>query len=40
MRAAIGMMATPTGTFSQKIHCQDAPSVTAPPTTEPTATAS
>jgi hypothetical protein len=40
MRAAIGMMATPTGTFSQKIHCQDAPSVTAPPTTEPIATAS
>ena len=39
LRAAIGMMATPMGTFSQKIHCQDAPSVTAPPTTGPTATA-
>src|ERR1700733_6220508 len=36
---AIGSSATPIGTFSQKIHCQDAPSTTAPPTSGPMATA-
>ncbi len=29
----------PTGTFSQKIHCQEIPSTTAPPTSGPIATA-
>ncbi len=30
----------PIGTFSQKIHCQEKPSTTAPPTTGPSATPS
>ena len=30
--------ASPTGTFSQKIHCQEMPCTTAPPTTGPAAT--
>ena len=29
---------SPTGTFSQKIHCQEMPCTTAPPTTGPAAT--
>ncbi len=29
----------PTGTLTKKIHCQPAPSVSAPPTSGPTATA-
>ena len=37
---ANGSSATPIGTFTQKIHCQDAPSTIAPPTSGPTATAS
>ena len=36
---AIGSSTTPIGTFSQKIHCQDAPSTTAPPTSGPMAMA-
>ncbi len=36
--AARGIIAMPMGTFSQKIHCQDSPSVTAPPSTGPAAT--
>ena len=38
-RQAIGSRTTPMGTLSQKIHCQDRPSTTAPPTTGPRATA-
>src|SRR5215475_10229725 len=37
---ATGSSAMPMGTFSQKIHCQDAPSTTAPPTSGPIAMAS
>ena len=37
-RAASAAVASPTGTFSQKIHCQDAPCTIAPPTTGPAAT--
>ena len=36
---AIGSSTTPMGTLSQKIHCQERPSTTAPPTTGPMATA-
>jgi hypothetical protein len=36
---AIGSRAMPIGTFSQKIHCQEAPSTTAPPTSGPIAIA-
>ena len=40
MRAsASGTSASPSGTLSQKIHCQAMPSVIAPPTTGPAATA-
>ncbi len=35
----MGSSAMPIGTFSQKIHCQDAPSTTAPPTSGPMAMA-
>ena len=35
---AVGASAMPMGTFSQKIHCQEKPSTTAPPTTGPSAT--
>jgi hypothetical protein len=38
--SATGTSAIPTGTFSQKIHCQEKPSTTAPPTTGPSATPS
>jgi hypothetical protein len=38
--SAVGTSATPIGTFSQKIHCQEKPSTTAPPTTGPSATPS
>ena len=38
--SAAGASARPTGTFSQKIHCQEKPSTTAPPTTGPSATPS
>ena len=38
--AASGISARPIGTFSQKIHCQEMPSTTAPPTSGPIATAS
>ena len=34
-----GIMTTPIGTFSQKIHCQAMPCATAPPTIGPAATA-
>ena len=37
---ASGTMTMPMGTFSQKIHCHDRPSTTAPPTRGPSATAS
>ncbi len=40
LRSASGSVTRPIGTFSQKIHCQLAPSVIAPPTSGPTATAS
>ncbi len=33
-----GMTARPIGTFSQKIHCQESPWTTAPPTSGPSAT--
>ena len=36
--SATGTSAMPIGTFSQKIHCQEKPSTTAPPTTGPSAT--
>ena len=36
---ASGASARPSGTLSQKIHCQAMPSVTAPPTSGPVATA-
>ena len=36
---ASGRSTMPTGTFSQKIHCQEIPSTTAPPTSGPIATA-
>ena len=36
---ASGSSARPIGTFSQKIHCQEAPSTTAPPTSGPIAMA-
>ena len=39
MRHASGTRTMPIGTFSQKIHCQDAPSTTAPPTSGPIAMA-
>ncbi len=35
----MGRSTSPIGTFSQKIHCQDRPSTTAPPTSGPDATA-
>ena len=34
------MSSSPRGTLSQKIHCQEMPSTTAPPTSGPKATAS
>ncbi len=37
-RAASGTSARPTGTLSQKIQCQEMPSITAPPTSGPSAT--
>ena len=37
--AASGISASPIGTLSQKIHCQEMPSTTAPPTSGPIATA-
>ncbi len=37
---ASGSRTIPTGTFSQKIHCHEIPSTTAPPTSGPIATAS
>ena len=36
---ASGSRTSPTGTFSQKIHCHEIPSTTAPPTSGPIATA-
>ena len=36
---ASGASSRPTGTFSQKIHCHEIPSITAPPTSGPLATA-
>jgi hypothetical protein len=39
-RAASGISASPIGTLSQKIQCQLIPPAIAPPTTDPTATAS
>ena len=36
---ASGMRMRPMGTFSQKIHCHERPSTTAPPTSGPSATA-
>ena len=39
-RSASGISTSPIGTFSQKIHCQEMPSTTAPPTSGPSATAS
>ena len=39
-RAARATAIRPTGTLSQKIQCQSSPSVTAPPTSGPAATAS
>ena len=39
-RSASGAASRPTGTLSQKIHCQASPSTTAPPTSGPLATAS
>ena len=39
-RVASGSRTSPTGTFSQKIHCHEMPSTTAPPTSGPIATAS
>ena len=36
---ASGSRTRPTGTFSQKIHCHEMPSTTAPPTSGPIATA-
>ena len=38
--AASGSTASPIGTFSQKIHCHEMPSTTAPPTSGPMATLS
>jgi hypothetical protein len=38
--SATGARAIPIGTFSQKIHCHEKPSTTAPPTTGPSATPS
>ena len=38
--SASGSRTIPTGTFSQKIHCHEMPSTTAPPTSGPIATAS
>ncbi len=38
-RRASGTSRIPIGTFSQKIHCQEIPSTTAPPTSGPEATA-
>ena len=38
-RRAIGSRAMPIGTFSQKIHCHEAPSTTDPPTSGPIAMA-
>ena len=38
IRDASGISASPIGTLSQKIHCQEIPSTTAPPTSGPTAT--
>ena len=38
-KKAMGSRAMPMGTLSQKIHCQERPSTTAPPTTGPSATA-
>ena len=38
--AASGSTASPMGTFSQKIHCHEMPSTTAPPTSGPMATPS
>ena len=37
---ARGRSTSPTGTLSQKIHCHEMPSTTAPPTSGPIATAS
>ena len=37
-RAASGASTSPTGTLSQKIHCHEMPSMTAPPTSGPRAT--
>ena len=39
-RAASGASTRPTGTLSQKIHCHEMPSITAPPTSGPSATPS
>ena len=38
LRSASGTSTRPTGTLSQKIHCQLMPSITAPPTSGPSAT--
>ena len=40
IRPASGSRASPIGTLSQKIHCQEIPSTTAPPTNGPIATPS
>ena len=39
-RAASGISARPIGTLSQKIHCHEMPSITAPPISGPSATPS